>query len=242
MTMDIVTRELRMFRGKPIDTSFGLSIYPLTVGDIEEIGYEEYSKYLLTLCAEKRDYINVDLSDEITAFDIFKYNFMNGYDSVKYDISKSINIFLKSEMICDSDDNLFLEQDSETYFLGISEFIEIQKILREQNSFHTDKEFDGVLANKKAEEIQRKIMKGRASLINKKGEVLFSDLVSVLAAKGNGINVFNVYNLSIYAFHEQFARIQMIENYHLSVKSLLAGADKDKVKLQHYVSRKDSVS
>ena len=63
----------------------------------------------------------------------------------------------------------------------------------------------------------------------------FVDLVGSLAAKGNGLNALNVWNLTYYAFNDQFKRMQAIEDYEQSLNALQQGADPKKVKLEYWV-------
>ena len=63
------------------------------------------------------------------------------------------------------------------------------------------------------------------------------DLVSIVCANGNGINIFNVWDLSFYAFNDQFNRMKMFDDYQISVQSLLAGADPNEIELKHWMSK-----
>jgi hypothetical protein len=93
-------------------------------------------------------------------------------------------------------------------------------------------------ANAKAEEIKNKILKGQQLLNKKMGlDVSFGDLVSVLAANGNNLNIINIWDLTMYQFNNQFARMQMIEDYDLNIRSLLAGAKKEDIQLKHYIRK-----
>ena len=39
----------------------------------------------------------------------------------------------------------------------------------------------------------------------------------------------------MYQFNNQFNRMQMIEDYDINIRSLLAGADSKKIQLKHYI-------
>lgn len=56
-----------------------------------------------------------------------------------------------------------------------------------------------------------------------------------MAAKANGLNLFNIWNLNYYAFNDQLQRLRMIEDYDIGIKSLMAGADSKKVKLKYWI-------
>ena len=63
----------------------------------------------------------------------------------------------------------------------------------------------------------------------------FLDLVASLAAKGNGLNALNVWNLTYYAFNDQFKRMQAIEEYEQAMGAIQAGADPKKIKVEHWI-------
>ena len=70
---------------------------------------------------------------------------------------------------------------------------------------------------------------------NKNSDLDFVDLVASLAAKANGLNALNVWNLTYYAFNDQFKRMQAIEEYESAKASILAGADPKKVKMDYWM-------
>ena len=85
-------------------------------------------------------------------------------------------------------------------------------------------------------EIIKKIKEGRKlKEKTKNSELSFLDLVASLAAKGNGINPFNVWDLTYYAFNDQFKRMQAIEDYEQAIRSIEAGADPKKIKVEHWI-------
>ena len=63
------------------------------------------------------------------------------------------------------------------------------------------------------------------------------DLISVLASKHNNLNIMNIWELNYFQFNDQFQRMQLIENYDMSVRQLLAGVDKKHVNLEHYIKK-----
>lgn len=242
--MDVTTKELRMQKGIPIETSFGLKIAPITIGQIVLIGYDYYRECLSILCAKKSDYENLDPNCDLSELDILKHNLIYSTEDIfSNKVYKAISTLLQSDIFLSENFDLYLEQDEKMFLINNSEFAEIKAILMDQNALNSsedDSGIEGEMANSKADEIRKKILKGRAQLSKNKDEVLFSDLVDVLCAKGNGITPFNVWDLSYYMFNLQFRRMQMIEDFDLNIRYLIAGADSDKVKLRYYVTRKQN--
>src|SRR5690606_21994752 len=96
---------------------------------------------------------------------------------------------------------------------------------------------------KRNKELDRKIVEAKRKIQEQLGRepdddrIEFADLVSVLAAKHPNLNIVNVWELTYFQFNNQFQRMQLIESYDFGVRQILAGFDKDKVKLQHYIKK-----
>lgn len=59
-----------------------------------------------------------------------------------------------------------------------------------------------------------------------------SDIISAVASKSNSINKLNVWDLTLYQLYDEYARLEIIDNYDFSIRAMMAGA-KD-VKLEHW--------
>lgn len=89
-------------------------------------------------------------------------------------------------------------------------------------------------------EINRKKVeaKKKAQLRNEKGdegEIDISDIISAVTAKSNSINKFNVWDLTLYQLYDEYARLELIDNYEVNVQAMMTGA-KD-IDLRHWSSR-----
>jgi hypothetical protein len=62
-----------------------------------------------------------------------------------------------------------------------------------------------------------------------------SDIVSAVSSKSNSINKLNIWNLTLYQLYDEYARLELIDNYDFSIKAMMAGADK--VDLKHWSSK-----
>lgn len=62
-----------------------------------------------------------------------------------------------------------------------------------------------------------------------------SDIISAVSSKSNSINKLNVWYLTLYQLYHEYARLELIDNYDLSVRAMLAGAKK--VDLTHWSSK-----
>ena len=89
----------------------------------------------------------------------------------------------------------------------------------------------------KAAQILKQMRENKKKLNQAKpnSELSFVDLVASLAAKGNGLNALNVWDLTYFAFNDQFKRMQYVEEYDNQLRALLAGAGKKGEKLKHWI-------
>ena len=122
---------------------------------------------------------------------------------------------------------------NEEIFNAICAVVEKQNMVQESS----EEERMNNPSDAKAAQIIKKIKEGRKirEKQKKESDLDFVDLVASLAAKGNGLNALNVWNLTYYAFNDQFKRMQAIEEYESAKASILAGADPKKVKMDYWM-------
>jgi hypothetical protein len=92
--------------------------------------------------------------------------------------------------------------------------------------------------------LQQKMQSNRQKIRRLKNEQLenqdaptFYDLVSSLCSHANGIHIFNVFDLNIFQFNDQFYRMKLVSDYELNIQALLHGADSKHIKLKHWISK-----
>lgn len=202
-------------------------------------GYELYNYYLMNLTADSSDFNfndDVDIS-KIGIGDIILSGMYNADDKYRVFIIDALEFFLQDEVRFIPKQGCFcIGKDENISILFKDNFEKFKEILIQQNCVNKNQDDGMKMANSKAEEIRQKILKGKSKLKNKKNEVTFNDLISVLASNGeNGLNILNIWNLTIYQFQDQFARMQMIEDFDMNFRQLLAGAKKEDVDLKHYI-------
>ncbi|AGI11770.1 hypothetical protein X915_gp231 [Bacillus phage vB_BanS-Tsamsa] len=62
-----------------------------------------------------------------------------------------------------------------------------------------------------------------------------ADIISAVSSKSSSINKFNIWDLTLYQMYDEYARLELIDNYDFSVKAIMAGAEK--VDLKHWSSK-----
>jgi len=67
------------------------------------------------------------------------------------------------------------------------------------------------------------------------GEIDISDIISAVSSKSYSINKLNVWQLTLYQLYDEYARLELIDNYDFSIRAMMAGAEK--IDLKHWSSR-----
>lgn len=239
--------ELLLLFGQEIDIDIG-KIYPLKLKDIIKLGYSKYNVYLSLLLLDKNNLnntndINIDLS-QYSNFDVvysicmvdekFKQSYFTMLELFfKETIYLGGDIFYFGEFNKGKDNNRIINKDN------FDEIIELLKVVNNISSIEDDLN----PADARTKELLEKRKKVREMVAKAKskdndGEPLtLSDLVSSLCANSNSINLFNVWDLTIYQFNNQFNRMRMLEDYDINIRSLLAGGDPEKINLKHWMSK-----
>lgn len=66
-------------------------------------------------------------------------------------------------------------------------------------------------------------------------DIDISDIISAVSSKSNSINRLNVWDLTLYQLYDEYARLELIDNYDFSIRAMMAGAEK--VDLKHWSSK-----
>ena len=129
----------------------------------------------------------------------------------------------------------------ENNFINEKKYDNFKEVLILQNCIEKKNIKDEKYANEKAREIAEKIKLAKEKINkikSKQGETLsLFDLISAFSGNSKSTNIINVWDMTIFQFNDQFKRMQMIEEYDINIRSLLAGADSNKVNLEHWIRK-----
>lgn len=239
---NLINKE-QFFVGIPTQIGNICKVYPVTVREIATIGAKNFYSYLNLFTLDKEDIDEFlqqqGIEERLTPF---QFTLINANEDQQYlvNLQKAFEFFLHEDQITILIDNeaIVLGDISEERLLMEEDFNTVCAIITEQNMVHkaSAEERMNNPSDAKAAQIIKKIKEGRKIREKKNDSNLnFIDLVASLAAKGNGLNAFNVWDLTYYAFNDQFKRMQMIEQYDNARQSILAGADPKKVKIEYWL-------
>ena len=244
--MDILNSisDEQFFIGIPIEIPNTCHIYVPTLRQIAEIGTKNFYSYLNLLTLKKEDIDELFKAQGIENSEIspLQFTLINAHqDSTFLDsLRKAFDFFLheKEIYILVENEAIILGDLKDNRIINSEKFDAICAILRKAHDIgksNSEQEMDKP-SNAKAAEIIKKIKQGRQFLQEgKNNNLTFLDLVASLAAKGNGLNALNVWDLTYYAFNDQFKRMQAIEDYEQKIHAIQAGADSKKINLEHWI-------
>ena len=244
--MDIANliRKEQFFVGIPTEIENICKIDPVTLKEIAQVGVKNFYSYLNLFTLQEEDIEDFlkqqGIEEKMTPF---QFTLINADNDKQYlnNLQEAFKFFLR-------EDNITILSENEAIILGdlkenriVNEeiFKAICTIIAQQNMVQKSSEDERMNnpSDARAAQIIKKIKEGRRIREKKKDDsnLDFVDLVGSLAAKGNGLNALNVWNLTYYAFNDQFKRMQAVEGYENSRQAVLAGADPKKVKIEYWM-------
>lgn len=235
--------ELNLLKGSPIYVENAGYVYPITIGDMEMIGEEKCEKWLRTLAIEESVLADLLKLDEcsFSTFDFIVASVLND-EEVKNDVIEGISFFFKEDVLFIEDGFFIIGDMKNRKYLNKDNYPVFKKLIRVMNCIDSKDTITENPSNAKAAQILKKRKEAREKLKKAKSNgdsdsFTWAELVSILCANGNGVTLENVWGMSVYAFNNQFSRMQMIESYDIGIRSLLAGAKKEDVDLKHWMSK-----
>lgn len=243
---DEVNLNLKFLRGKPIKINNVGYLYPVKIGDIEEITIEKYNRYLNLLCLDKNDIKELlkIQDDDFESFDFIYLNCIRSKDFLSI-VIEALEFFFK-EKVTFNIPVFYLGELKEERYIHKNNFEEIKLLIKKMNCLISEKSKEEEIykpVNEKARKILEKFKKDNEirkkikQKENKENSLDLFDLVSILSAYGSGINVFNVWDLTFFQFNNQFNRMKILKDFEVNIQILLNTTEPDKVKYQHWLSK-----
>lgn len=230
------TDKLKMLAGLPIEMSDSTClIYPKTLKQIALMGVEKYFRHLNILIINKHD---VEKMTKISDLEPFDFIIMNSiyYEDFKNEIVESIKFFVEDDVLfIEEMESFVIGKFEDSRFLDKNNFKEFQNILKNQHFLDEKNKSTG--ENEIAKEIKKKIAKGREKIARIKGNTDTIELVDLVGSLtiNTSLDIDRIWNISYYAFNDQFKRMRFLEQYDTSLQSIMAGADPKKIKLEDWI-------
>lgn len=233
--------KLKLISGEPFFHEDVGNIRPLTIREIARKGYDKYVEHLNLFLISKKNFIKEEFAEEV---DISLFNIMIAFSDADFDnyIKEAIKTFFGIEVEIIKEYLMIVAKEPEIHFVIHSDnFDDIKQIIKWQNGLDGEKTIKDEMKfkNDRAKQILEKLQKSQAEIQKQKkkenNDLDFADIISAIASKSFSLNKLNIFDLTVYQMYDEFKRLDLIDNYHLSTKAMMAGAKN--INLKHWTSK-----
>jgi hypothetical protein len=236
--------ELKYLKGSPIQIRDGLKIYPLTLGEIADLGLGNYYNYIQSLTIDKSMINKLDgIVPKSEIEEVYKYNelefilYLCSKDtSIFYFFLESMKIFLRSEIGLFQDVGFVITNNEAEIILDNDLFLEIKKVIIKQNFLKDDDSSNFKPANSKAKELMEKLKKAKEKIQKQNNEegLNLKDIISIVSNYSNDLNILTIWNLTVYQLYEAYLRLIVWDEYHNKYTLLPHTTDSQSLDLKHW--------
>lgn len=218
----LVVDYMTLISGIPFEYK-GLLIYPPTLGDIANIRYQTYESYLSIFFLSVMDIgsllgvQNESIPPTTTALQLITY-----IPDLRDALLQSLSFFIREEILYSDEFGYYSIRDSGIKYISIDDIREIRSIVLQLCNIQDTAETQPVkFKNEKARQIYEKIQKkksekqARAFASKDALSMSLPNLISAVAACSPTYNYFNIWQMTVYQFYDQFAR--MNDNLQLQI-------------------------
>jgi hypothetical protein len=213
--------RLRNFLGKSSKIN-GLDLHSPSIEEIsdEDVGEIIYNVYIALATFNKETVLKYlfEVSDEdyLRVENEDSYELLVTLPSVVAETEKALSFFTKDKVAFDSKTNSYMVGDK--VLVDRNNYSLIATIVKKINglSYEEDEVKSMKFKNEKAKQMFDKLQKLRSKYKKKDtaDSLGLKDILSILcSADDNGINIFNVGQLTIYQVYERFERLNIKENH-----------------------------
>lgn len=242
---------LKCQAGVPVFLEDICAIYPATLREIANTGYDNFLQYIQILTMEKpvlNDGEKNELSallENLTDYQYFlvmmnmdKELLQKAKEAFRFFIHESVSFSLEPAQIV-------VGPLEEKHLLTEEMFYEFRRILKRMYFLEQEAEEIIIYENdspavkklKQQMKINReKVARAKAKQKKQSGsDIQFSDLVGSVAAGNCGLNIKTIWDITYYAFHDQLKRMGWREQFDINNRAAMAGAKLKKSQLKHWI-------
>lgn len=243
---------LKCLCGSPVFLEDICAIYPATLREIVNIGYDTFWQYLQILIAEK-PVLDKKEEKEVAALleglsDFQYFLLMTNMDSeINQKAKEAFRFFIHEKVTFSLEPaQIVVGPLQEKHLLTEEMFYEMRRILKrmywiEQQEGEEIIIYDDDLPSVKALKMQmkknrEKVAKAKAKKKQQEGSDLkMSDLIASVSVGNCDLNIENIWNITYYAFHDQLKRMGWRDQFNINNRAALAGAKLKKSQLKHWI-------
>lgn len=196
-------------------------LHPPHLIDIKNIGYEKYNSYLNFLSIDKNKYLEIvgispnsicEIKD-LCIFDIWISNL-----SMREQCQDVLSFFISGDVIYSISKNAFkVSHGNEEMFIDRNNYADIVSLILNLNCLNFEDSEEIIFQDEASKKLYEKIQKAKkeGKLKSDSKDFLLSNLISSVAAYGNGYTLNNLWDLTIYQLYDQFYRLDT--KFHLDI-------------------------
>ena len=250
--MNLTDNEtLKFMKGSPVFLDDICAVYPVTLGEIVDEGYDNFEKYLSIMISEKpivkekNDKELNQLLDQLTDFQFLLFMTQIDFEA-NITLQKAFKFFTHEDAVFSIEPaQIIIGPIEEKHLLTEEKFYDLQRLLRRMYFIEQEGEEiiiypDDPPATKKLKMQMRanreKVRKAKAKKAEReKSDLKFSDLIGSITINNCGLNMDNIWNITYYAFHDQLKRMGWRDQFNINNQAALAGAKLKKSQLKHWM-------
>ena len=249
--MNLTDNEvLKFLKGSPVFIDDICAVYPVTLGEIVDIGYDNFQKYLSILTSGKPVEVKEDeeLTKLLESISDFQYLLLLVSLDIEVNmiVKAAFRFFTKLQVSFSMDPpQIFLGPLEEQHIMDEAHFYDFQRVLRRMYFLEQEGE-EIIIEEDDPPETKRLKMQMRANrekvrrakaakAAREKSDLSMSDLIGSIAINDCGLNIINIWDITYYAFHDQLKRMGWRDQFNINQKAALAGAKINKSQLKHWM-------
>ena len=233
--------DLYLLTGLPVPFENVGELHQHKLIDIARMGESDFNRFLSVTVFEVEDLdLKIPEGMDVSTFDVVVSNCLENVQ-FKAEVENAFTFFFSERVRFSNEHHIFRVGDENDIRVINKENYELLKeMLKEIYYLSKQEKEEGKPVSEAAKRILEKQKESKKQIDKLKGRgkkgCQLSDLVSSLCANSN-ISIKEVWNLTLYQFMDQFYRLQLVEEYDIAIRSVLAGADPKEVNPEHYVKR-----
>ena len=250
--MNLTDNEtLKFLKGSPVFIEDICAVFPATLGQIVDEGYDQFQQYLGALTASKpttkldNDKELRELMEKLTDFQYILL-MANLDPQVHKILKKGFKFFTHEDAIFSLEPaQIIIGPIEEKHLMVESNFYDFQRLLKRMYFLETEGE-EIVIYEDDSPQVKQLKMKMRANrekvrrakakkAQQDKSDMQLSDLIASLTLNDCGLNIHNIWDITYYAFHDQLKRMGWRDQFNINQKAALAGAKINKSQLKHWM-------
>lgn len=241
---------LKCQSGAPVFLDDICAVFPVTLRQIAEVGYDVFLQYLQIMLMEKPENKDAEIASSIEDLSTFQYFILlTNLDAEMCQKTKdAFRFFTREAAIFQLEPTqIVIGPIEEKRIIDENKFYELRKILKRMYFYEI--EIDDVIiyenddprvkALKKQRILNRQRVakaKAKQKKTDEESDISFSDLVGSVAAGGcGGLHMGNIWDITYYAFQDQLKRMSWKEQFNINNRAALAGAKIDEKQLKHWI-------